>query len=236
MGTGTQRHSEARDGRLWPMTSLAAMQQICPLLKEQRTRRPVHGRRSSMELSATRGESASACRTGVAWESPGQGGHRHAIPPACGIDDGGGKFRRRRRASGRRWRACCRGSVVRRGRMASGRLLSSAGLEAPGQLVGRSWRGLGRRSAMGRGGARNRVLARLPTARNVQSSTEGTNRSGRGFSLARTGERYADDNSPKLWIHGVCMLGASSDGDGSCRGASVGLYPFGFPTGIWQGA
>jgi hypothetical protein len=25
-------------------------------------------------------------------ESPGQGGHRHTIPPACGIDDGGGKF------------------------------------------------------------------------------------------------------------------------------------------------
>jgi hypothetical protein len=57
-------------------------------------------------------------------------------------------------------------------------------------------------------------------------------RSGRSFSPARTGERHADDNSPKLRIHGVCMLGASSDGDGSCRGASVGLYPFGFPTGI----
>jgi hypothetical protein len=48
-----------------------------------------------MELSAPRGESASAYRTSVAWESPGQGGHRHTIPPACGIDDGGDKSRRR---------------------------------------------------------------------------------------------------------------------------------------------
>jgi hypothetical protein len=81
-----------------------------------------------MELPVSVGESASACRTGMVWESPGKGGHRHAIPPACGIDDGGGKIPQKT-ASERTPLARMLRSV-RRWRMAPGRCCR-AGREAP---------------------------------------------------------------------------------------------------------